>query len=78
MCKMLAFWIKGPVIITSQLKFIYNSPFKDWFLHSIHTCLPIMVASNELSSFLEDMRGCYKWGFPKCVLVLLDLISCVF
>ena len=36
---------KGPVIITNQLKSIYNSQFKDSHSHPIHTCFP-MIASN--------------------------------
>ena len=37
---------KGPVIIMNQLKYIYNSPFKDSHSHPIHTCF-LKIASNE-------------------------------
>ena len=37
---------KGPDIIMNQLKFLYNSPFKNSYSHPIHTCFP-MIASNE-------------------------------
>ena len=36
---------RGPVIIMHQLKFLYNSPFKNSYSHPIHTCFP-MIASN--------------------------------
>ena len=35
---------KGPVIIMNQLKSIYNTPFKDWHSHHIHTCFPIIAS----------------------------------
>ena len=36
---------KGPVLIMTQLKFIYNRPFKNLHLHPIHSFFP-MIASN--------------------------------
>ena len=41
---------KGPVIIMSQLKSIYNSPFKDSHAHPIHPRFSI-IASNEYVEF---------------------------
>ena len=42
---------EGPFIIIHQLKFVYNSPFKDSHSHPIHTCLSV-IASN-----VADLRG---------------------
>ena len=36
---------EGQDIIMHQLKSLYNSPFKESYSHSIHTCFP-MIASN--------------------------------
>ena len=41
---------KGPVIITHQLKSLYNSPLKNSYSHRIHTCFT-MIASNGSYNF---------------------------
>ena len=55
---------KGPVIIMSQLKSIYNSPFKDSHSHPIQTCFP-MIASNvheiwHATKFQEKMDAFFS------------------
>ena len=47
-CRTASFCIhasESPIIIMNQLKFIYNSPFKDSYSQPIHTCFSI-VSSN--------------------------------
>ena len=54
---------KGPVIIISQSKSIYNSLFKESYSHSIHACFP-MVASNGVVHQFCDC-DCDSYSFHK-------------
>ena len=57
---------KGPVIIMSQLKSIYNSPFKDSHSHPIHTCFPI-IANNVLDKVMSHNQS--HTGVHQCHLM---------
>ena len=48
--------IKGPIIMMNQLKSIYNSPFKSYHSHPIHTCLAT-IASNVFQTELESTES---------------------
>ena len=53
---------RGPVIIINQLKSVYNSPFKDWYLNSFHICFPI-IASNVFMELVDIWYVCIVWKF---------------
>ena len=59
---------KGAVIIRNQLKYIYNSPFKDSLSHPINTCF-LIIASNAVR---VELLGVY-W---KVCLELTLTITC--